>query len=231
MAARRRARALPMILVVVQVRHFSKLFVSNVYQSNPCTLVEGVWSAWGSWSSCAVGQSTISRARSHSGGNPPCSAANTETKSFGSACCSSPALSISYQECFDGCARADNWYRGQNVLTDNVPESQRYFFWAADRGNVGYKFRVALGCPKTISSVSMRQSAYFSFCSTKDFAVRVREPGSGLWLAFVSATLSSPSSSPPMETFGGAPATVEEVEFHCLTSWGDTCALNYIEFA
>ena len=81
---------------------------------------------------------------------------------------------------------------------------------------------MALGCPKTIRSVSLRQSAYFSFCSTKDFAVRVREPGSGLWLAFVSATLSSPSPSPPMETFGGAPATVEEVEFHCLTSWGDT---------
>ena len=41
----------------------------------------------------------------------------------------------------------------------------------------------------------------------------------------------SPSASPPMETFSGIPATVEEVEFHCLTSYGDTCALNYIEFA
>ena len=71
------------------------------------------------------------------------------------------------QECFSGCTLADDWYRGRNVLTDNVPETERSYFWAADRGNVGYKFRISFSCPKTISSVTMRNSVYFSFCSTK----------------------------------------------------------------
>ena len=211
---------------------YSYLLIEHTYASNLLLLVEGAWSTWGTWSSCPVGQSAISRARGHTGGTQPCSGGDTETRSFGTACCSIPALSISYQECFSGCTLPDNWYRGRNVLTDNVPETERYYFWAADRGNVDYKFRISFSCPKTIGSVSMRQSVYFSFCSTKDFDVKVREPNLNLWQAFVSGTLLSPSASPPLETFsGGTPVTVEEVEFHCLTSYGDTCALNYIEFA
>ena len=118
-----------------------------------------------------------------------------------------------------------------NVLTDNVPEVDKNHFWASDRGKVGYKLRIIFSCPKTIRSVSMRNSVHFSFSNTKEFDVKVREPNSNQWQAFVLGTLPSPSASPPLETFNGSPATVEEVEFTCLTSYGDTCGLNYIKFA
>ena len=77
---------------------YSYLLIEHTYASNLLLLVEGAWSTWGTWSSCPGGQSGISRVRSHTGGNPPCSGSDTETKSFGTPCCLNPVLSISYQE-------------------------------------------------------------------------------------------------------------------------------------
>ena len=188
--------------------------------------VEGLWSTWSAWSSCPGGQSTISRTRSHTGGVQPCSGSDTETRSLGTTCCTNPVLSISYQECFSGCTYSTNWYRGQNVLTDYVPENNQNQFWASDQSTVGYKFRIAFSCPKTISSVLMRNSLFFSFASTKDFDINVREPNSNQWNPFISGTF--PTLSGTLETFSGTPVTVEEVEFKCINSFGNTCALNYI---
>ena len=187
--------------------------------------VEGLWSTWSTWSSCPGGQSTISRTRSHTGGVQPCSGSGTETRSLGTTCCMNPVLSISYEECFSGCTE----YRGQNVLTDYVPENNENHFWASDQGTVGYKFRIAFSCPKKISLVLMRNSMFYPLVNTKDFDIKVREPNSNQWNPFISGTFSTLSGT--LETFSGTPVTVEEVEFKCINSFGNTCALNYITFA
>ena len=67
---------------------------------------------------------------------------------------------------------------------------------------------------------------------TKDFKIRMRQPGSAVWTTYFSGTLPDPTGKypVPMETFTMAPVLVEEVEFECVTRWYSWCALNYIGF-
>ena len=67
---------------------------------------------------------------------------------------------------------------------------------------------------------------------TKDFKIKVRQPGSLAWTDFVTDQLPNPSGKDPVpiKTYSGTKTLVEEVEFSCITNWGSWCALSYIEF-
>ena len=173
----------------------------------------------------------VSRLRSHTGGNQPCSGSETDTKSWGTACCLNPTLNISYQECVNNCTNQDDWYIAMNVLTDNVPETHQNHIWVGNANAIS-KFRIIFSCPKTISSLSMRNSAHLSTVNTKDFDVKGREPNNNQWQSLTSGTLTltNVGEIAPLETFSVTPITVEEVEFTCLTSYGNYCGLNYIKF-
>ena len=193
-------------------------------------LVEGIWSTWNAWSSCTGGQTTRSRTRSHTGGVLPCSGTDTES----GPCCLNPTLTISYEECYSSCSSTD--WAGRNVLTEYVPDTTSSQMWLGNGNATPQKIRIAFSCAKMISSASLRNSKTYNFASTQDFEIKVRKLGSNNWDAFVSGTLSNPYglSTPPLETFSGAPVVIEEVEFTCLsiytTSSTNYCALNYIEF-
>lgn len=182
------------------------------------------------WSSCTSGQTTRSRTRSHTGGVLPCSGTDIES----GPCCLNPTLTISYADCYSSCS-STGW-TGSNVLTDYVPDTTSSQMWLGNHGITPQKIRIAFSCSKIISSASLRNSKTYSFAGTRDFEIKVREPNSNQWKAFVSGTLTDPNgqSIPPLETFSGAPVTVDEVEFSCLsiytTSSTNYCALNYIEF-
>ena len=184
---------------------------------------------------------TRSHARTYSGGVMPCSGNITEEET----CCVSPNLTITFEECFDGCASSmsgQHPFRAQNVFEDNVPETSLDHWWMGEAATFPQKFRISLSCPKTITSVSMRNSGPASDAArigppwgfgTKDFEVKVRQPNSNQWMSFVTGNLSNPNTiSPPLETFNGNSISVEEVEFSCLTGYGSYfCALGYLEFS
>ena len=187
--------------------------------------VEGVWSAWGSWSSCSSGETTRSRTRSHTNGLRPCPGPDSETESI---------MSITYEDCFSSCNGPN--YVGKNVFTDDVPEVSFNQVWIGNKYTVPQKLRITFDCQDmTINSVKMRNSIMRSFCNMKDFEIKVREPNSSQWTAFVSGTLSHPGGQnpPPLETFHGTQVIVEELEITCLSYHPGSyyCALNYIGFA
>ena len=187
--------------------------------------VEGVWSSWGSWSSCSSGQTTRSHTRSHTNGLRPCSGPDSETESV---------LSISYEECYSSCNGPN--YVGQNIFTDDVPETAYNQVWIGNHMTVPQRLRITFGCQNmTISSVKMRNSIRCSYCNMKDFEIKVREPSSSQWTAFVSGSLSHPGGQnpPPLETFQGSQVNIEELEITCLSyhPGSSYCALNYIGFA
>ena len=72
--------------------------------------------------------------------------------------------------------------------------------------------------------------------NTKNFEIKVREPNSTQWTAFISGTLTYPlgQNPQPMDTFNGTAVVTKEVELSCLnsysTSYSKYCALNYIGF-
>ena len=99
---------------------------------------------------------TRSHTRSYSGGIVPCSGNATETET----CCANPILSISLQECYQGCSSSltgQHPFQGQGVFADNVPETSYDHWWMGELGGAS-KLRIAFSCPKTISSVRMRNS-------------------------------------------------------------------------
>ena len=230
------APIMALMLVLVQVAYTVFIIVHLYGLKTAFHVVEGVWSGWATWSSCSSGQSTRSRTKSHTGGVLPCSGNVTETES----CCTNAVPSISYAECYMSCTDAP-YYVAENTLTDNVPESvDGDHIWSGDDNVIPSKFRISFSCAKMISSVTLRNSYQYSESeNTKDFDVKVREPNSNQWKAFISGTLTDPNvqSPAPLETFSGTPVTVEEVEFTCKSTYDHVpgyiyfCALNYIGFA
>ena len=124
------------------------------------------------------------------------------------------------------------------MLTEYVPDTSNTQMWLGNNLVVPQKLRILFSCAKMISSASLRNSDMYQYGGTKDFEIKVREPNSNQWNAFVSGTLSNPygPNTSPLETFSGTPVSVEEVEFTCLSYYPPSgysvayCALNYIEF-
>ena len=128
---------------------------------------------------------------------------------------------------------------GKNVFIDDVPENNYNQTWQGDIRRFPQKLRIGFSCAKMISSVKMRNSMRYSYQNVKNFNIKVREPNSTQWNAFISGTLSDPYGlrPPPLETFNGTAVIAKEVELSCLgtfrpsTSSTKRCALNYIGFA
>ena len=162
--------------------------------------------------------------RNHTGGILPCSGNDKETESV---------LAISYEDCYSSCSGPS--YVGKNVFTDNVPEASYNQIWIGNMGTAPQKLRITFSCNlMTVNSVTMRNSVVLcSYCNTKDFEIKVREPNSSQWKPFVAGTLTDPSGQnpPPLETFTGSQVVIEEMEFTCLSYYTTYCGLNYIGFA
>ena len=168
--------------------------------------------------------------RNHTNGIKPCFGKETEIYSV---------LGISYEDCRDNCAGPR--YVGKNVFTDNVPVTSYQQLWLGNKNTVQQKLRITFDCElMTLNSVTFRNSGTrCDYCNTKDFEIKVREPNSSQWNAFVAGTLSDPAGQnpPPLETFIGNQVVIEELEFTCLSYHPGTfgslgyCALNYIGFA
>ena len=125
---------------------------------------------------------------------------------------------------------------GNNVLTDEVPESVRDH-WLGEQNVFPQKLRISFSCPKTISSVIMRNSIINDHRNIRKFEVKVREPNSTLWVPFTDGYLQNPQglNPAPLETFNGTAITAIEVEFSCLNAFANgasnkRCALNYLTF-
>ena len=126
---------------------------------------------------------------------------------------------------------------GANVLTDETPEGPEHQ-WVGKTDKLPQKIRIGFSCPKTISSMTMRNSIRFQNWNVKQFVVKVREPNSALWVSFINGSPSNPKGQNPvpLETFTGTAITAMEVEFSCLNAFANgepnrRCALNYLTFA
>ena len=114
------------------------------------------------YSSCSGNPVTRSHTRTYRGGLRPCSGIDTESET----CCINPIPSISFQQCFQSCSSTmgggHHSFQGSGVFTDDVPESSYDHWWMGDVGQAPQRLRIAFSCPKTISSVRLRNSGYRS---------------------------------------------------------------------
>ena len=128
--------------------------------------VEGSWSPWGAWSSCTGSPVTRRHTRTYTGGVRPCSGMDTESET----CCLNPSISfnqchqscISFQQCYQGCSSTmgggQHSFQGEGVFADNVPETSYDHWWMGDVNSAPQRLMIAFSCPRTISSVTMRNS-------------------------------------------------------------------------
>ena len=155
--------------------------------------------------------------------------------------CQNPILCISYEE--HGHSSHNSYYRGENVFTNSAPVSSGIpedpeDYWGGKVDIFPQKIRIGFSCPKTISSVKMRNSIHQKSVNTKMFEVKVREPNSTLWVSFINGTMPNTFGqdvSTHVNIFTGTAITAMEVEFSCLSAYANggsnkRCALNYIEF-
>ena len=127
---------------------------------------------------------------------------------------------------------------GKNVLTDEVPESSNDY-WLGEQNVFPQKLRISFSCPKTISSLKLRNSIQGNHQNIRKFEVKVREPNSTLWVPFIiDGYPQNPKglNPAPLETFNGTAITAIEVEFSCLNAFANghtnkRCALNYLTYA
>ena len=153
--------------------------------------------------------------------------------------CLNPTLCISYEECWSSCSDSRGYFVGKNVFIDNVPQNTYTQIWMGNSNIFPQKLRIGFSCAKMISSVKIRNTSRYPYRNVRNFKIKVREPNSTQWNAFISGTLSDPYGlrPPPLETFNGTAVIAKEVELSCLgtfrpsTSSTKRCALNYIGFA
>ena len=131
----------------------------------------------------------------------------------------------------------ENVFRDHAPIATGIPESSDDF-WLGNGNVFPQKLRIGFSCPKTISSVRLRNSILKKNRNTNEFEVKVREPNSALWVSFITGTMPNPFGQTwhyHVQTFNGTAITAMEVEFSCLSahangSAGSRCALVYIKF-